>query len=74
MEKKKEREVVYNPKVDYDATLAGLLEEGDYVIVPVSTMDISNIRTAVLRAGGKMEGRRFAVHKTINGAKIERTG
>ena len=68
-----EKEIKYKGAVDYPATL-GALEPGNYVLVPTSDNDISAIRTAVAKYGKTPEaaGRTFSVHKTINGARIQR--
>ena len=68
-----EKEIKYSGKVDYPATLAAL-EVGNYVVVPTSNQDISAIRTAVAKFAKlpQAEGKRFSVHKTINGARIQR--
>lgn len=67
-----QKEVKYKGNIDYAATLAQLEGVGQYVIVPTSDSDISAIRTAVSKAARGMEGATFSVHKTINGARIER--
>lgn len=66
-----EKEIVYKGSVDYAGTLASL-NVGEYVVVPTSDSDISAIRTAVSKAARGIEGATFSVHKTINGARIER--
>ena len=66
-----QKEVKYKGNVDYAATLSSLEEVGQYVIVPTSSGDISAIRTAVTKAAKGLEGK-FSVHKTVNGARIQR--
>jgi len=70
-----EKEIVYKDAVDYPATLMALEKIGQYVCIPTSDRDISAIRVAVSKFQDTPEagGRTFSVHKTINGAKIERT-
>ena len=67
-----QKEVKYKGNIDYAATLAQLEEVGQYVIVPTSDSDISAIRTAVTKAARGIEGAQFSVHKTVNGARIQR--
>lgn len=66
-----QKEVKYKGNIDYAATLSSLEEPGQYVIVPSSSGDISAIRTAVTKAARTIEGD-FSVHKTVNGARIQR--
>ena len=69
------KEIVYKGSIDYAATLNALEEVGQYVVIPTSDNDISNIRAVVskFQASDAAYGRTFSVHKTINGARIERT-
>lgn len=67
-----EKEIVYKGSIDYAATLSSLEKPGQYVIVPTSSNDIAAIRTAVTKAARGIEGATFSVHKTVNGARIER--
>lgn len=67
-----EKEIVYKGAIDYPATL-NALEVGQYVKIPTSDRDINNIRACVSKfqtAAG--DGRVFSVHKTVNGAKVQR--
>ena len=70
-----EKEIVYKGAIDYQETLNSLEKVGQYVVIPTSDNDVSNIRAIVskFQASDLAEGRTFSVHKTINGARIERT-
>ena len=60
-------------EIDYDKTL-GSLEVGQDVVIPSSSLDISNIRSQVSKVIKRLETpMTFQVNKTINGAKITRT-
>lgn len=67
-----EKEIKYK-NIDYRATLLAL-DPGNYVLVPTSDNDISAIRSAVAKFGKLPEaaGKTFSVHKTLNGARIQR--
>lgn len=66
-----EKQVQYKGSVDYPATL-GRLGVGEYVLIPTSDNDISSIRSIVARLQKSFEGKVFSVHKTANGARIDR--
>ena len=67
-----EKEIKYK-NIDYRATL-GDMAVGNYVLVPTSENDISAIRTAVAKFSKlpQAAGKTFSVHKTVNGARIQR--
>ena len=69
-----QKEVKYKGNVDYPATLASLDAVGVYVVIPTSDTDISAIRTAVAKYSKQPEaaGKTYSVHKTKNGARIQR--
>ncbi len=68
-----QKKIIYKGSIDYAATLTSL-EVGEYVVIPSSDNDISNIRTIVTKFCRRpdAEGRMFSVHKTINGARVDR--
>lgn len=66
-----EKEIQYKGAVDYPATLMAL-GIGEYVIIPTSDNDINNIRACVSKFQKTVEDRKFSVHKTINGARVQR--
>ena len=59
-------------EIDYEKTMGGLAA-GEVVVIPVSSLDISNVRAQVHKISKKLPEMRFSVHKTINGAAITRT-
>lgn len=66
-----EKEITYKDAVDYPATLMPL-NVGEYVMIPTSERDISAIRTAVAKFQKTVTDRTFSVHKTVNGARVQR--
>ena len=70
----KKMEIFYKAKaIDYEKTL-GQLKKEQYVIIPTSEWDITNIRNSVSKVSRRLNGMSFVVNKTINGAMITRTG
>ena len=59
-------------EIDYEKTM-GSLTVGEAIAIPVSSLDISNVRAQVHKISKKLPEMRFSVHKTINGAAITRT-
>lgn len=59
-------------EIDYDKTF-DTMAVGEVIVFPMSTNDISPLRTRVYKFSQKSPGRTFEVHKTINGASVTRT-
>lgn len=65
-------EIFYKEReIDYLKTMAKLPVNG-YVLIPTSGRDIASVRSQVAKASKKLDGRKFRVNKTINGARILR--
>ena len=59
-------------EIDYEKTLDAL-KENEQVTIPTSDRDISNIRNYVTKAAKRLDGKRFTVNKSVNGAIVTRT-